>query len=273
MSSSHPAAEAWAEWWKQLDTLAAKLRKVKGVNASSTSVRETARQAVNTYFGEVRPRLRSLGINESKIEELDWIAQYLIKLATRNSRKSTYMMRLRELSNLRGGIETGIQIQASAASETVVLTTATESAIIKTLDQILPTSGLSYKQVIQDLSGGERASYRGTAAELREVVRELLDHLAPDAEVLKTVKLSEDQKRPTMKQKAVFILKTRGVGGTARKTAEDAVTAIEDSVGSLARSVYDRGSLATHVATTCREVRTFKGYADAVLADLLEIHK
>jgi len=27
------------------------------------------------------------------------------------------------------------------------------------------------------------------------------------------------------------------------------------------------------VASTRREVRTFKGYADAVLADLLEVHK
>jgi len=89
--------------------------------------------------------------------------------------------------------------------------------------------------------------------------------------VLKTVKLNKDQKRPTMKQKTVFILKTRGIGDTARKPAEDAVTAIEESV--LARSVYDRGSLATHVASTRREVRTFKGYADAVLADLLEVHK
>ena len=54
---------------------------------------------------------------------------------------------------------------------------------------------------------------------------------------------------------------------------ENAAAAVEDSVGSLARSVYDQGSLSTHVATTRREVLTFKGYADAVLADLLEIHK
>ena len=46
-----------------------------------------------------------------------------------------------------------------------------------------------------------------------------------------------------------------------------------NSVGLLARSVYDRGSLSSHVATTRQEVLTLKGYADAVLADLLQIHK
>ncbi len=75
-----------------------------------------------------------------------------------------------------------------------------------------------------------------------------------------------------MKQKAIFILKARGVGETARKTAGDAVGAVEDSVGSLARSVYTRGSVSTHVVTTRNEVLTLKGYADAVIADLLQVH-
>ena len=106
------------------------------------------------------------------------------------------------------------------------------------------------------------------------MLRELLDHLAPDADVLKSgVKLDKDQRRPTMKQKTVFILKSRGIGETGRKTAEHSVEAIENSVGLLARSVYDRGSLSTHVATTRQEVLTLKGYAEAVLADLLQIHK
>ena len=44
-----------------------------------------------------------------------------------------------------------------------------------------------------------RISYRGTAAELREVLRELLDHLAPDADVLKSgIRLEAGQTTPTM---------------------------------------------------------------------------
>ncbi len=106
-----------------------------------------------------------------------------------------------------------------------------------------------------------------------KLLRELLDHLAPDEEVLKTVKPEKDQRGPKMKQKAIFILKARGVGEIARKTAGDAVGAVEDSVGSLARSVYTRGSVSTHVVTTRNEVLTLKGYADAVIANLLQVHK
>ena len=79
------------------------------------------------------------------------------------------------------------------------------------------------------------------ASELREVLRELLDHLAPDEDVRRRVKLEKDQRRPSMKQKAIFIMKSRGIGETGRKTSEHAVEAIENSVGLLARSVYGRG--------------------------------
>ncbi len=144
-----------------------------------------------------------------------------------------------------------------------------------------------YQQVLKVCAGGastrpelgyaksfvSTVAKQGTAAELREVLRELLDHLAPDDEVLKTVKLEKDQRGPTMKQKATFILKARGVGETARKAPVDAVGAVEDSGSSLARSVYTRGSVSTHVVTTRNEVLTIKAYADAVLAGLLQIHK
>jgi len=127
--------------------------------------------------------------------------------------------------------------------------------------------------VLQDLGDQSRVSFRGTASELREVLRELLDDLAPDADVCKSgVQLEKGRTSPTMKQKTVFILKARGIGETGRKRATDVVTAVEGAVGSLARSVYDRGSLSTHVATTRQEVLAFKGYTDAVLADLTQIH-
>ena len=146
--------------------------------------------------------------------------------------------------------------------------TATESGIITALDKILPRSALSYKQVLQDLDDDERVSYRGTAGELREVVRELLDRLAPDAEVLKTTNLEKGRSGPTMQQKATFILKDRRVSDKARKTAEDGIAAFEYG---LARSVYNRGSASVHGDSNRQEVRGLKTYADAVLGELLEI--
>lgn len=276
MNEPHPAAEAWAEWWRRLDEFSASIKRVRGQLAGATSFREEAKEVVQFYFRQVRPELVSLPIDQQQLDSLDGINQHMLELAARPNRKSTYRTRMRELNGLRGRIETAIEIRANApaARQTTQLTTATEAAILTTLDKVVPTIALSYKQVLLDLGDKHRTSYRGTASELREVLRELLDHLAPDEDVLKSgVKLEKDQRHPSMKQKAIFIMKSRGIGETGRKTSEHAVEAIENSVGLLARSVYDRGSLSTHVATTRQEVLTLKGYADAVLADLLQIHK
>ena len=46
---------------------------------------------------------------------------------------------------------------------------------------------------------------------------------------------------------------------------------VEERVGALARSVYTRSSLSTHVGTTKQEVQQVKAYVDVVLSELLEI--
>ena len=58
--------------------------------------------------------------------------------------------------------------------------TSVEVQIIETLQSLVPTAALSYQQAIRDLADSTRVSYRGPAAELREVLREVCDHLAPD---------------------------------------------------------------------------------------------
>jgi hypothetical protein len=76
-----------------------------------------------------------------------------------------------------------------------------------------------------------------------------------------------------MKQKAVFILRSRGKTKSALAAPQDAIERLELSTGALARSVYDRGSLGGHVSATRTEVLQLKLYVDSVLAELLEIHR
>jgi hypothetical protein len=93
------------------------------------------------------------------------------------------------------------------------------------------------------------ATFRGTASELREALRETLDHLAPDEDVMKApgFKLERDRKAPTQKQKVRFILRSR-----RRKL---------------------RPRFACHSRrTTETEVRHLKMYVDSVLAELLQVH-
>ena len=276
MTPAHPASEAWAEWWRQLDALKTAIYPLSN-NVSSARVREDARAVVQFYFREVRGPLQSVGIEAERIDEIDQKMQHMIELAAGVNRKSTYLAIIRELAKLRAPLTMAIEIRANAkpAPPSPVVISQIETAILQTLEKLLPLTALSYRQAIQDLADQKRSSYRGVAAELREVLREVLDHLAPDVDVMKTpgFKLEKDQTKPTMKQKTVHILKARGLNDTQRKPATDAIAIVESSVGSLARAAYSAGSLATHVSAERAEVLEFKGYSDAVVAQLVEIHK
>ncbi|MFZ2147916.1 MAG: hypothetical protein WAV28_11910, partial [Sedimentisphaerales bacterium] len=97
--------------------------------------------------------------------------------------------------------------------------------------------------------------------------------LAPDKEIIsqQNFKFEKDQIKPTMKQKVSYILKSRGKNESQIDAPENAVTLVEDKVGALARSVYNRSSVSTHIRTSKQEVQQIKAYVDVVLGELLEI--
>lgn len=105
------------------------------------------------------------------------------------------------------------------------------------------------------------------------MLREVLDHLAPDKDVMGSAgfHLEKDRLNPTMKQKVRYILRLRDVGKTKAATPEDSTVAIDAILGDLTRSVYNLGSLATHVASERKQVAQVKRYIDALLHDILEI--
>lgn len=151
--------------------------------------------------------------------------------------------------------------------------TLDESKLLQAMEGIVPSAGISYQQAIIDLRDDKRMSFRGPALELREVLREIVDHLAPDKDVVGSAGflLEKDRLNPTMKQKVRYILRFRGVGKTKAATPEDSTVAIDVILGDLTRSVYNLGSLATHVASERKQVAQVKRYIDAVLHDILEI--
>jgi hypothetical protein len=149
-----------------------------------------------------------------------------------------------------------------------------EDAILRTLERMVPPAALSYRQALHDIAESDRVSYRGTAAELRECLREVLDQLAPDEAVRKAegFQLERDSKRPTQKQKVRHILRQRGLPRTALRAPEDSATLVEELTASLARATYERGSISAHIEAARREILQVKMYVDSVLAELLEIH-
>jgi hypothetical protein len=139
--------------------------------------------------------------------------------------------------------------------------------------KILPSAAISYQQVIADISNS-RVSYKGSIAELREVLREVLDYLAPDVDVLTVpgFKLEKDRSGPTMKQKVRFILKNRKKTASAIDAPENAAALVDEGIAKLARATYDRGSLSAHTTASREEAMSIKRYLDSVLCELLEIY-
>jgi predicted pPIWI-associating nuclease len=156
----------------------------------------------------------------------------------------------------------------------VVLATPTERRIIDTLSKILVAAAASYEQCLTDLADPSRRSYRGAAHELREVLRETLDYLAPDAEVMAEpgFTLEKGTTRPTQRQKALHILRKRRLSREAMRAPELAVSMVDELGAAITRSAYTRGSMSAHGVGSGQEVRQLKMYVDAVLAELLEIH-
>jgi hypothetical protein len=264
-------------FWSSVERLATSLSRYKAINVNSQPLRDLARTVSQEWFRTVRPLAARNGLTQNDLQEIDSQLQYLLRLSTGRNAKASYVTTVRALKRGRPEFEGMLEQKRSAAAAQPIQAQVgpMEARIADTLERMLPQGALCYRQVLLDIAGPKRLSYRGTATELREVVRELLDHLAPDKDVVQSDGFALEKGRlvPTMKQKARFILKARGLGDTSRKAPEQAVELMEDQIASIARSVYERGSASTHGATTLAEVQRFKGYADAVLAELLQVYK
>jgi hypothetical protein len=246
------------------------------VNVNDRDSKEAAIALARAYFDEYRSRIAGALGDAAPLDGLDRKWQELVRLAHGNNQRSSYLTLVASIKrDVREFSVRSLARTADAGPMPSGLSdlSPAEVTLVSTLDGLLPTAAASYRQGLLDLRAADRISYRGTASEFREVVREVLDHLAPDAEV--TVRpgfrLEDGQRGPTMRQKVRFILTSRGRSKTQTATTEKAISVIEDLVGDVVRATYDRASLATHLETTRAEVLRIKRYVDTVLFDLLEV--
>jgi hypothetical protein len=258
-----------------IEALGASLRRGDAVNVNDESSKDRVLTLALRYFSDVRPRVVAVGGETEIVLQHDALWQQLVRLAHGNNARRTY---LRVIGTLRKQLaEFNIAALATPVLTAQPSATASisreETLVLRTLEALVPSAAASYRQGLSDLLGPARFSYRGTAAEFREALRETLDHLAPDDEVeaQKWYKPEEGQKKPTMKQKGRHILTSRAKNKTQRTSAEKMFGLIEELSSDVMRAVYNRASLATHIHQSLSEVRRIKRYVDTVLFDLLEI--
>lgn len=242
---------------------------------TKTTVAPTIRDIALTYFESVRADLGAVKQRAGLVDEIDWAMETLLSLTSGPREKSAY---LGTLAEVRPYLVEGVISLMKARGTPKLVLSKIEKGIYDTLARMLPATSASYEQVLRDISDGKRISWRGPATELREVLREVIDHLAPDDQVIAAPnfkfekdKDGNDRTQPTQKQKVRFILKARRSSSAAVTVAETSLETFENGIATLARETYNRGSVSTHTATNADELRNLKGYVDALLAELLKV--
>lgn len=245
---------------------------VAGKQLHSQRHRDALRALVERYFNEVRPAIGDLFADTDHLRTCDESMQVLIALCHRRGSTTQYK---RLLGNIREELIAmdALALSSAADSATHPSANATDRRIIETLRGLVPSAALSYQQALRDLASSERLSWRGPATDLRECLRETLDHLAPDDDVIGMPGYRQEPETsgPTMKQKVRFVLKHRGAAKAAAAPAEAATEAVEAALGTFVRSVYTRSNVSTHTPTDRSEVLRVADLVRVVLGEVLEI--
>jgi hypothetical protein len=235
--------------------------------------REDTKSLVQAYFAEYRTAALSAGLAEGSLSALDAEMQQLLTHAQKCTVKVKYGATLKRIRTTLDEFEIDMIRLAAVRPRDGAAPEARDGAILETLAKVCPSAAASYRQGLCDLRSHERLSWRGTATEFREALREVLDLLAPDDAVTSQpgFKAERDMSGPTMKQKTAFILKSRQVGSAGIDTAVRGVEVIEQKTGAFVRSVYTRASSSTHGHASRQEVGSIRDHVALILAELLEV--
>ena len=245
---------------------------MRTAHVNRDDIRQEIREIVEGYFRTDRPLFLQEFRTESLFTGVDQLMQELLRVSQVRSRRSRYLEVLSALDHEWREVEVKALPLARKMTGEPELQDSQE-AIAKTLESLCPSAAACYRQALADLSGPERLSWRGTASELRESLRELLDKLAPDHDVVNSpgFKYENGLKAPTMKQKVRFILKSRRWPEGQRKQMEVAVDVVEEKVGSFVRSVYSGSSSFVHAQGAKKEVQSILRFVETALGELLEL--
>lgn len=256
---------------KEIEALKKSIAKSKAVNINSQVLKEQTISIVKNFFSKYHAYLSDKNLINTESISLTNNLQDLLRLAQGNNPQTKYLKLIK-------GIEKQVkELHIQDVSSPIIKEPPlphNDKLIIDTIDSIIPSAALSYKQALIDINTcNHKISYRGTASELREALRETLDHLAQDKDVMSEsgFKLEPNQTKPTMKQKVRYILKKRGQNDTKRLPTEKSVELVDEIIGQIARATYNRASLSTHLQTTKQEVVQIKRYVDMVFYEIFEL--
>jgi len=259
------------ELQKRAKLLDISFQKVRSKQLNVQKIKDDIRSFVQYYFRDIRTAYIQDGRLENDLATADEYMQHLLRCAQKRTLLSVCKRTMKDINTALHELE--LKSIKPTISERCNSSDIRYTQVIDTLRRINSSAALSYGQALKDLSDADRKSWRGTAVEFRETLREVLDKLAPDEDVKAQpgFKLEQDAKGPTMRQKTIFILKSRHIAEKQIKPLADGINIVEELIGKFIRSVYERSSVATHMHTSKEEACKIKDYVTLALIELLEI--
>jgi len=268
-----------SDFLQSLKRMRAKVARNTSKTVSPRPDRNIVRAHIETWFRECRPAIvRQIGETPA-IEEMDQTFQDLLRLTHKRAERRLYKQGLSRCVAL---LEEPILVQYDIARWTTNASppqTDEASAIIERLGNLQPEVADSYRQILSDLGDEKRLTFKGTANELRELLRVVLVLLAPEEEVCqcswfkeKRVKAKEKngkRKQPERAERIRYILEQKTRTSRQLETAQKAVEEIDAQLGSLALPLYAETSDAAHRGAGREDVIRTLRYLNAVLLDIL----
>lgn len=265
-----------SEFLDVLQRLLARLQARKTGEISGQAERKNIRSVIGAWFAQYRPAFVAVIGEGEALAGMDEKMQELLKLASDDSARRTVVRLCKSaikkfkehlLIPLSRGYWSLAPQRSPAGYDKEV------AAKLEALDADLAQS---YSQVGTDIMDDARLSFRGTAAELREVLTDVLHTLAPTEKVQATDWYKEARRSggrkeptPTRAERTRFILRSRALGSAVSDNAESYMETVEERLGDLVNATYRRGSAATHVGAEREELVALLPYVNALLRELL----
>ena len=259
-----------------LDRLISNLSRSQTKLVSWMKERNLLHSFVGAWFHEYRPSFLNLIGEEELLLPTDDFMQQLLKLSSESSSR-------RKIKKLCKSLQENFRDNLLIPLSRAYWSHAPERApagrdedVLQRLSALDEELGESYEQVVEDLTDESRKTYKGTAAELREIIRGTLVRLAPDDKVKDTDWYKEARKTgtrnettPTQGERTKFILRERSSGSAAIEAAESYRKSVEERLGNIVRASYRRASNSAHSGAERDEVARQLQYANALLGELL----
>jgi hypothetical protein len=232
---------------------------------------------VGAWFREYQPNFaQTVGVDDPQIEAMDEMMQELLQASSDGSARRTV---IRSVSRAATNFRDKLLIRVSRAywSRAPQRSPAGRDEEAARRLRILDSKVADgYDQAVLDIEDPDRQSYRGAAAELREVLTHVLHILAPTSEVEAMDWYKEARKpgstaepKPTRTERTKFILRKQAQGSTASEFAESYMSMVEERLGHVIGRTFARSNRSTHAESERDELVKMLPYINALLRELL----